>query len=121
MERGKLADAKRSTKRNIKTAKKSTAKAIAATETKTKSKKKIEFSNAEAGMNWWNFHIENMTVPQRYLFIGLVLIIPTLVGFFAGLAIDFALQQEATLALWGLGIGAIAALTMTWIQLKKLV
>lgn len=80
-----------------------------------------KYSNIDKGMNWWNFKIKRMTVGQRYLFIGLVLIIPTLLCFFVGLFIDYLLNQEATIALWGIGIGAITAVMIACQQLRKLV
>ena len=41
--------------------------------------------------------------------------------FFIGLGIDFVLQQPATMALWGIGLGSVLALIFTWRQLIKLV
>lgn len=80
-----------------------------------------KYSNQTKGMNWWNFKIRRMTTGQRYLFIGLIIIIPTLVGFFAGLLIDWWLIQEATYALWGMGLGAVMALLLVYQQLRQLI
>ena len=67
------------------------------------------------------FDIRQMTVAGRYTFLGIVIIFTVLLFFFLGLAIDFALQQPATMALWGIGLGAVISLIFTWRQLMKLV
>lgn len=73
-----------------------------------------------AKLHRW-FDIRQMNVAGRYTFLGIVIIFTVLLFFFLGLAIDFALQQPATMALWGIGLGAVISLIFTWRQLMKLV
>ena len=73
-----------------------------------------------AKLHRW-FDIRQMNVAGRYTFLGIVIIFTVLLFFFLGLAIDFALQQPATMALWGIGLGAVISLVFTWHQLMKLV
>ncbi len=73
-----------------------------------------------AKLHRW-FDIRQMNVAGRYTFLGIVIIFTVLLFFFLGLAIDFALQQPATMALWGIGLGSVLALAFTWRQLMKLV
>ena len=67
------------------------------------------------------FDIRQMNVAGRYTFLGIVIIFTVLLFFFLGLAIDFALQQPATMALWGIGLGTVISLIFTWRQLMKLI
>ena len=76
--------------------------------------------SASAKLHRW-FDIRQMTVAGRYTFLGIVVIFTVLLFFFIGLAIDFALKQPATMALWGIGLGSVIALIFTWRQLMKLV
>lgn len=76
--------------------------------------------SASAKLHRW-FDIRQMTVAGRYAFLGIVIIFTVLLFFFIGLAIDFALQQPATMALWGIGLGSVIALIFTWRQLMRLV
>ena len=73
-----------------------------------------------AKLHRW-FDIRQMNVAGRYTFLGIVIVFTVLLFFFLGLAIDFALQQPATMALWGIGLGAVISLIFTWRQLIKLV
>lgn len=73
-----------------------------------------------AKLHRW-FDIRQMNVAGRYTFLGIVIIFTVLLFFFLGLAIDFALQQPATMALWGIGLGTVISLIFTWRQLMKLV
>lgn len=73
-----------------------------------------------AKLHRW-FDIRQMNVAGRYTFLGIVIIFTVLLFFFLGLAIDFALQQPATMALWGIGLGSLVALIFTYRQLMKLV
>ena len=73
-----------------------------------------------AKLHRW-FDIRQMNIAGRYTFLGIVIIFTVLLLFFLGLAIDFALQQPATMALWGIGLGAVISLIFTWRQLMKLV
>lgn len=73
-----------------------------------------------AKLHRW-FDIRQMNVAGRYTFLGIVIIFTVLLFFFLGLAIDFALQQPATMALWGIGLGTVISLIFTWRQLMKLI
>ena len=73
-----------------------------------------------AKLHRW-FDIRQMTVAGSYAFLGIVIVFTVLLFFFIGLAIDFALRQPATMALWGIGLGSIIALIFTYRQLMKLV
>ena len=73
-----------------------------------------------AKLHRW-FDIRQMNVAGRYTFLGIVIIFTVLLFFFLGLAIDFALQQPATMALWGIGLGTAISLIFTWRQLMKLI
>ena len=73
-----------------------------------------------AKLHRW-FDIRQMNVAGRYTFLGIVIIFTVLLFFFLGLAIDFALQQPATMALWGIGLGAVISLIFAWRQLMKLI
>lgn len=76
--------------------------------------------STSAKLHRW-FDIRQMTVAGRYTFLGIVIVFTVLLFFFIGLAIDFTLQQPATMALWGIGLGSIIALVFTYRQLMKLV
>ena len=67
------------------------------------------------------FDIRYMSTSQRYAFIGIAIIFIVLFFFFAGLGIDYLLNQPATWAIWGIWLGALISLIFTWIQLSKLV
>ena len=73
-----------------------------------------------AKLHRW-FDIRQMNMAGRYAFLGIVIIFTVLLFFFIGLGIDFVLQQPATMALWGIGLGAVISLIFTWRQLMKLV
>ena len=73
-----------------------------------------------AKLHRW-FDIRQMTVAGSYAFLGIVIVFTVLLFFFIGLAIDFALRQPATMALWGIGLGSLVALIFTYRQLMKLV
>ena len=73
-----------------------------------------------AKLHRW-FDIRQMNMTGRYAFLGIVIIFTVLLFFFIGLGIDFVLQQPATMALWGIGLGSVLALIFTWRQLMKLV
>ena len=73
-----------------------------------------------AKLHRW-FDIRQMNMAGRYAFLGIVIIFTVLLFFFIGLGIDFVLQQPATMALWGIGLGSVLALIFTWRQLIKLV
>ena len=73
-----------------------------------------------AKLHQW-FDIRQMNVAGRYTFLGIVIIFTVLLFFFLGLAIDFALQQPATMALWGIGLGTAISLIFAWRQLMKLI
>ena len=73
-------------------------------------------NHLHAKLHRW-FDIRQMNVAGRYTFLGIVIIFTVLLFFFLGLAIDFALQQPATMALWGIGLGSVLALAFTWRQL----
>lgn len=76
--------------------------------------------STSAKLHRW-FDIHQMTVAGRYTFLGIVIVFTVLLFFFIGLAIDFALRQPATMALWGIGLGSLVALVFTYRQLMKLV
>lgn len=76
--------------------------------------------STSAKLHRW-FDIRQMTVAGRYTFLGIVIVFTVLLFFFIGLAIDFALRQPATMALWGIGLGSLVALIFTYRQLMKLV
>ena len=67
------------------------------------------------------FDIRYMSTSQRYAFIGIAIVFIVLFFFFAGLGIDYLLNQLATWAIWGIWLGALISLIFTWIQLSKLV
>ena len=73
-----------------------------------------------AKLHRW-FDIRQMNMAGRYAFLGIAIIFTVLLFFFIGLGIDFVLQQPATMALWGIGLGSVLALMFTWRQLMKLV
>ena len=66
------------------------------------------------------FDIRYMRTGQRYAFLGIVIVFVVLLFFFAGLAVDYLLMQEATCAIWGIWLGAFVAILFTWCQLAKL-
>lgn len=76
--------------------------------------------STSAKLHRW-FDIRQMTVAGRYAFLGIVIVFTVLLFFFIGLAIDFALRQPATMALWGIGLGSLVSLIFTYRQLMKLV
>lgn len=80
-----------------------------------------KYSNTQAGMNWWSFHIRTMTTGQRYLYIGLIIFVTVFVGCMVGLCIDSLLRQEATYAYGGIVVGSLAALIIVYTQLRQLV
>lgn len=79
----------------------------------------VKESSATKLHRW--FDIRQMNMAGRYAFLGIVIIFTVLLFFFIGLGIDFVLQQPATMALWGIGLGSVLALIFTWRQLIKLV
>lgn len=100
-----------------KPAKKSRTSSVAADPVKLPSK----YSNTQAGMNWWSFHIRTMTTGQRYLYIGLIMFVPVFIGCMIGLSIDALFRQEATCAYWGTVIGSIVAVVTVYTQLAQLI
>lgn len=62
-----------------------------------------------------------MSVWQRYLFLGVVIIGIVMLCFLIGLGADYLLQQPATVALWGIGVGAILAMVFSYRQIIKIV
>lgn len=89
---------------------------------------KTDKATCDAGLNPMpaavrkrRFDIRYMSTSQRYAFIGIAIIFIVLFFFFAGLGIDYLLNQPATWAVWGIWLGALISLIFTWIQLSKLV
>lgn len=67
------------------------------------------------------YDFRKMSVWQRYLFLGVAIIGIVMLCFLIGLGVDYLLQQPATVALWGIGVGAILAIVFSYRQLIKIV
>ena len=67
------------------------------------------------------YDFRKMSVWQRYLFLGVAIIGIVMLCFLIGLGVDYLLQQPATVALWGIGIGTILAMVFSYRQLIKIV
>ena len=67
------------------------------------------------------YDFRKMSVWQRYLFLGVAIIGIVMLCFLIGLGVDYLLQQPATVALWGIGAGAILAIVFSYRQLIKIV
>ena len=67
------------------------------------------------------YDFRKMSVWQRYLFLGVAIIGIVMLCFLIGLGVDYLLQQPATVALWGIGVGAILAMVFSYRQLIKIV
>lgn len=83
--------------------------------------KKPTYSNIDKGMNWWNFNIKKMTVGQRYFYIGLIIVVPSLIGFFLGLSIDFSMSSAAFMAYVVMAFCLGASCVIAYNELKKII
>ena len=66
------------------------------------------------------FDVRYMSVGARYIYMGVAVIGIVLLCFFIGLLIDFMMQQQATVAIAGIVVGAILALIFCFRQLLLL-